>query len=69
MAPKQDSNLHDILLTIGRIEGRLELLLSNHLPHIHTEIAANRKLILWVGGILTTLILGVMGTMIRLLVG
>jgi hypothetical protein len=64
-----DEDLHSILLTVGRVEGRLDTLLKNHLPHMHTEIVANRRLTLWVGGVLTTLITGMFVLLARIIIG
>lgn len=62
-------DLHSIMLTVGRVEGRLETLLSNHLPHMHADIVANRRLTLWMGGVLTSLIAGVFVLLVRVVIG
>ena len=64
-----DQDLHDILLAVGRVEGRLDTLLRNHLPHMLADITANRRLTLWVGGIMATLIAAVFGVLVKVLVG
>ena len=64
-----DEDLHSILLTVGRVEGRLDTLLKNHLPHMHADIMANRRLTLWMGGVVTTLITGMFVLLVRIILG
>jgi hypothetical protein len=64
-----DQDLHNILLAVGRVEGRLDTLLQNHIPHMHADIMANRRLTLWVGGMMATLISAVFVVLIKVLLG
>lgn len=63
------SNDGDILRALGRLEGRVDLLISNHLPHLHSDVMANRRLTMWVGSVLGTLMCAVFGLLIRVIVG
>ena len=64
----QDST-HHMLMSLGRLEGRVDMLLTNHLPHLHADVMANRRLTMWVGSILATLMIAIFGLLVRLLIG
>ena len=69
MAPQNDSDFDGILRALGRLEGRVDLLISNHLPHIHMEVQAGRKLTMWVGSVLAMLLIAMGGLLVRVLIG
>jgi hypothetical protein len=59
----------NVLRALGRLEGRVDLLISNHLPHLHADVMANRRLTQWVGTLLGSLLLAMSGLLVRLLIG
>lgn len=64
-----DDETHHILVSLGRLEGRVDMLINNHLPHLIADVTASRRLTMWVGSILTTLLCAIVGLLVRVLIG
>jgi len=60
---------HHILLSLGRLEGRVDMLITNHLPHLQADVTASRRLTMWVGSTLATLMCAIVGLLVRVLIG
>ena len=60
---------HYVLQSLGRLEGRVDMLIRSDLPHLHADVMANRRLTLWVGSVLASLMLAVCGLLVRLILG
>tara|TARA_Y100000310_G_C20540678_1_gene743134 strand:- start:779 stop:1018 length:240 start_codon:yes stop_codon:yes gene_type:complete len=58
-----------VLMSLGRLEGRVDMLLSSTLPHLHSDVMANRRLTMWVGSILLTVMCTAVGLLVRVLLG
>jgi hypothetical protein len=72
MASHQPPTSHDndgILRSLGRLEGRVDLLISNHLPHLHADVMASRRLTMWIGSVLATLMCAIFALLIRVILG
>ena len=69
MPSQNDSDYDGVLRALGRLEGRVDLLISNHLPHLHADVMAGRKLTMWVGSVLATLMCAIFALLLRVILG
>ena len=64
-----DDETHRILVSLGRLEGRVDMLITNHLPHLMADVTANRRLTMWIGSVLSGLMIAIVGLLVRVLIG